>query len=90
MKAQKESRGTALLPLTYALDRGGWSTSHPGRFTPGKDIRYPLYRRLVGPQGRSGRAWNISAPFGFGLLTVHLVASRYNNYAIPVVFQFKA
>jgi hypothetical protein len=29
-------------------------TPRPGRFTPGK-TRYPLYRRLGGPQGRSGR-----------------------------------
>jgi hypothetical protein len=34
---------------------GGWSTPRPGRFNPGKEIRYPLYRRLGGPQGRSGR-----------------------------------
>ena len=25
------------LPSTSTLDGGGWSTSHPGRFTPGKD-----------------------------------------------------
>jgi hypothetical protein len=25
----------------------------PGRFTPGKETRYPLYRRLGVPQGRS-------------------------------------
>jgi len=25
------------LSLTSALDLGGWSTPHPGRFTPGKD-----------------------------------------------------
>jgi hypothetical protein len=29
------------LSLTLALDVGGWSTSHPGRFTPGKD-RVPI------------------------------------------------
>jgi hypothetical protein len=29
--------------------------STPGRFTPGKEIRYPLYRRLSRPQGRFGR-----------------------------------
>jgi len=26
----------------------------PGRFIPGKEIRYPLYRRLGGPRCRSG------------------------------------
>ena len=34
---------------------GGWLTPRPGRFTPGKETRYPLYRRLGGPQDRSGR-----------------------------------
>jgi hypothetical protein len=33
---------------------------------PGK-TRYPLYRRLDGPQGRSGRVRNISPPPGFFL-----------------------
>jgi hypothetical protein len=27
-----------------------WSTSRPGRFTPGKEPRYPLDRRLGGPR----------------------------------------
>jgi nitrate reductase NapE component len=39
---------------------GGWLTPRPGRFTPGKETRYPLYRRLGGPQGRSGRIRTIS------------------------------
>jgi hypothetical protein len=41
--------------LTSALDGGEWSASRPGRALPwGKDPRYPLYRRLGGPQSRSG------------------------------------
>ena len=36
----------------------------PGHFTPGKETRYPLYRRLVGPHGRSGRVRKISPPTG--------------------------
>ena len=28
---------SSTLPSTSALDRGGWSTPRPGRFTPGKD-----------------------------------------------------
>jgi hypothetical protein len=36
--------------LASALDRGKWLTSRSGRFIP----RYPLYRRLYGPQIRSG------------------------------------
>ena len=50
--------------------------------TPGM-TRYPLYRRLGGPQGRSGRVRKISPPLGFDPRTVQLVASRYTNYAIP-------
>ena len=41
----------------------GWSTPRPGRFIPGKDP-LPLYRRLGGPQGRSGRVREISPPTG--------------------------
>jgi len=36
--------------LTSAPDGDGWSTSHPGRFTTGKESPYPLNRRLVGPR----------------------------------------
>ena len=39
------------LSLTSALDGGGWSMHRPGRFTPGKETRYPIYRRLGGFQG---------------------------------------
>jgi hypothetical protein len=42
--------------LTSALVGGEWSASRPGRFTPqGKNLRYPLDRRLGGPQNWSGR-----------------------------------
>jgi hypothetical protein len=39
----------------------GWSMPRPGRFTPGKETRYPLYRRPSGSQGRSGRMRKISS-----------------------------
>ena len=57
--AQRVGRGIAIL----FHDRGtrrGWVVSSTPRphFTPGK-IRYPLYRRLGGPQGRSVRAENL-------------------------------
>jgi hypothetical protein len=35
---------------TVALDEGGWSAPCPDCLTPGKETRYPLYRRLVGPR----------------------------------------
>jgi hypothetical protein len=37
MKAQRGSRGIALLSLTSAPDGGGWSTPHPSRFIPRND-----------------------------------------------------
>ena len=51
-KAKRGSRCIALLfSSTLALDGGGWSTPPPAALPLGK-IRYPLYRRLGGPQGR--------------------------------------
>jgi hypothetical protein len=42
--------------LTSALDGGEWSASRPGRsLPPEKDLRYPLYRKLGGPQSRPGQ-----------------------------------
>ena len=46
---------------------------------PGK-TRYPLYRRLGGPQGRSGRAENL-VPTGIRSRTVQPVLSRYTDWA---------
>ena len=39
----------------FNLDGGWWSTPRSGRFTPRKKTKYPLYRRLGGSQGQSGR-----------------------------------
>jgi hypothetical protein len=38
---------------------------HAPNALPPIKTRYPLYRRLVGPQGRSGRVQKISPPPGF-------------------------
>jgi hypothetical protein len=61
MKIQRGS-GAIALPFLEPLSQMwfGWSTPRPGRFTPGKQTRYPLNRRLGGPQGRSGRGSKIS------------------------------
>jgi hypothetical protein len=45
---------------TSALEGGEWSVARPARTLPPGKTRYPLYRRLVGPQGRSGRAENLA------------------------------
>jgi len=50
----------------------------PAALTPGK-TRYPLYRRLGGPQSRSGQMRKISLPAGFDPRTVKPVASRSND-----------
>ena len=48
--------------MITALEGGEGSASLPDRsLTPGKN-RYPLYRRLGGPQGRSGQVRKISPP----------------------------
>ena len=46
------------------MNGSGFLTPRPGRFTPGKDALYPLYRKLDGLQGRSGRVRKISPPTG--------------------------
>jgi hypothetical protein len=48
---------------------------------PGK-TRYLLYRRLGGPQSRSGRVRKISPSPGFDPHTVQPVASRYTDCAM--------
>ena len=53
----------------------------PAALLPGKP-RYPLYRRLGGPQGRSGRLRKISTPLGFDPRIVQPVASRSTDWAI--------
>jgi hypothetical protein len=46
-----ERRYSSYSCLTSALHGGEWSASRPGRALPrGKGPRYPLYRRLGGPQ----------------------------------------
>jgi hypothetical protein len=84
MKAQRGSR-IWLYSFFNLGCRWGWvvnATPRPGRFTPGKETRYQLYRRLGGLQGRSGRVRKISPPPGFDPRTVQPVASRYTDCAI--------
>jgi hypothetical protein len=65
--------------------RLGGQRHAPAASPPGK-TRYPLYTRLGGPHGRSGRVRKISTPPGFDPRTVHRVATQ--NYFI--VFQYFA
>ena len=62
MKAQRGNRCIALLFLNLGA-RWGWVVNAPATLPPG-NTRYPLYRRLGGPQSRSGLVWKISPPTG--------------------------
>jgi len=64
--------------MTAALEGGEWSVARPGRTLPPGKTRYPFYRRLGGPQGRSGRAENL-VPTGIRSWTVQPVVSRYTD-----------
>lgn len=60
------------------LEEEGWLPLGPVRFSPGKETRYPFYRRLRGPPARlDGK----SRPrHGWKPRTTQPVASRYTNY----------
>jgi len=81
------SRGKALLFLsrTSTLGGGGGQPTRRPSLPPEK-TRYPLYRRLRGPQYRSGRAENF-IPSGIRSRTVQPTVSRYTNWATrPTTF----
>ena len=77
--AHRESRGIDLLFLDHDTRRGEGSASRPDRSLPPGKTRYPLYRQLGGPQGRSGQVRKISPPPGFDPQTVQPVASCYTD-----------
>jgi hypothetical protein len=63
--------------MTAALEEGEWSAARPGCTLPPGKNRYPFYRRLGGPQGRSVQAENL-VPTGIRSRTVQPVVSSYN------------
>jgi len=82
-KAQKGSRCIALLFLQLRANGGVGGQGHvPAVLPPGKS-RYALYRRMGGPQGRSGWLQKISPPAGFDPRVVQPEANRYTDSAIP-------
>ena len=56
---------------------------HAPAVLPLGKTRYPLYKRLGRPQGRSGRLRKISPPPGFDPRAVQPVASCYTDWTIP-------
>jgi hypothetical protein len=67
----------------------------PAALPPEKSPRYPFYRRLGGPQSRSGRYEELKIFYPTGTRTppprvVQPIASRYTDWAIPAsVFLYK-
>ena len=64
MKTQRGRRDTDYSFFNLGARWGEWLKPGPGRFNPWKRSRYPLYRRLGGPQDRSGPVRQISPPTG--------------------------
>jgi len=69
--------------LTSALNGVG-GQHHALATIPRGKTRYPLYKRLGGLQGVSGRERKISPPLEFDPQTIQSVASRYTDCAIPI------
>ena len=63
-----EERYCYTLSWPRHLDGGGGGQHHAPAALPPRKTRYPLYRRLGGPQGRSGRVRKIS-PTPTGILS---------------------
>ena len=74
-KPQKRSKGLAVL---FLEPRVGGQRHALAALLPGV-TRYPLYRRLGGPQGWSGHVRKISSSPGFVPGTFQLVESRYTD-----------
>ena len=64
--------------MTAALEGGEWSAARPGRTLPPEKTRYPLYKRLGGPQGGSGLVENL-VPTESRSRTVQPVVIRYTD-----------
>jgi hypothetical protein len=69
--------------ITSALVGGEWSASRPGRLTPCKDPRYPLDRRLDGPQIRSGWYEEVKILYPTGTWTPVSRTLSQQSVAIP-------
>jgi hypothetical protein len=57
--------------------------SRPGRSLPPRKTRYPLYRRLGGPHGRSGQVRKISPPPEFDPRTVQSRSQSLYRLSYP-------
>jgi hypothetical protein len=74
---------SSTLSLTWTLDWVGISAT-PRPLYPRERDPVAIYRRLVGPQDRSGWVRKIWPPPRFDPRTVQPVANHYTDWAIPV------
>ena len=75
MKAKRGIRSISTIFFLKLGARWRWVVNAtPGRFTPGKETRYPLYRRLGGSQDRSERVQKMSGVPEFDSRNVQPVA----------------
>jgi len=72
--------------MTTALEGDERSVERHGHTLPPGKTRYPFYRRLGGPQGRSERAENL-VPTGIWSRTVQPVVSRYTDWATGPTYE---
>ena len=79
MKAQMGGTGIAVPIHNFGARSGCAVNARSSPLYPGKETRFPLYRRLFGPRGRSGQVWKISPPPGFEPRTVQPVDSHYSD-----------
>jgi hypothetical protein len=60
----------------------------PAALPPGKELPYPLNKRLGGPQSRYGRHWEEKILDLTGTrIPTQPVASCYTDYAIPALIK---
>jgi hypothetical protein len=92
MKALGGEKYSSYSFMTSTLDEGQWSASRPGRALPtGKGPRYPLDRRLGGPQSRSGhmlkeKSFCLCRGSKPDRPVVQAVARHYTDWATRLVF----
>ena len=71
--------------MTAALEGGEWSAARPGRTLPPGKTWNPFYRRLGGPQGRSGRTENLVNDFHNSFFSVRLSRKiRREHVSLPI------
>jgi hypothetical protein len=76
---------SSTLSLPSSPDEVGGQRYGPAALPPG-NTRYPLYRSLGGPNGRSGRVQKISPTPRCDPRNVQPISSSYTDWATPAQF----